>query len=61
MSVGSTFAYEPTHSIATKGATRQSPAITRVGVTTGAALPAGVPVDADGSGMGVAPFPGGPR
>ncbi|GKQ39812.1 hypothetical protein ALMP_63390 [Streptomyces sp. A012304] len=35
MNVGSTFAYEPTHNIATKGANRQSPMTTRMGVTTG--------------------------
>ncbi|GAA2578747.1 hypothetical protein Stube_20360 [Streptomyces tubercidicus] len=34
MSVGSTLAYELTQSIATKGAIRQIPATTRVGVTT---------------------------
>lgn len=35
MKAGSTFAYDPTHSIATKGAKRQSAMTTRAGVTTG--------------------------
>lgn len=35
MNAGSAFAYEPTHSIATKGAIRQRAMTTRVGVTTG--------------------------
>ncbi|GGY89329.1 hypothetical protein GCM10010365_04350 [Streptomyces poonensis] len=35
MNVGSTEEYEPTHSIATKGATRQRAMTTRTGVTTG--------------------------
>ncbi|GAB7060930.1 hypothetical protein JCM12681A_26400 [Streptomyces mexicanus] len=34
MNVGSLLAYDPTHSIATKGATRQRPMTTRTGVTT---------------------------
>ncbi|GHH30697.1 hypothetical protein Srubr_52350 [Streptomyces rubradiris] len=42
MSVGSTLAYEPTHSIATKGATRHKAMITLTGVTTGG-LTSGVP------------------
>ncbi|GAA2736245.1 hypothetical protein GCM10010360_31850 [Streptomyces nogalater] len=35
MSVGSTLEYEPTHSTATKGATRHRAMITLAGVTTG--------------------------
>ncbi|GAA2631361.1 hypothetical protein GCM10010307_23770 [Streptomyces vastus] len=35
MKDGSTFAYEPTQSIATNGAKRQRPITTRTGVTTG--------------------------
>src|SRR5262245_25563743 len=35
MNFGVSFAYEPTQSIATKGMTRQTPANTRVRVTTG--------------------------
>lgn len=36
MKVGSTFAYDPTQSIATNGAIRQSPMTTLMGVTVGA-------------------------
>ncbi|GGS00440.1 hypothetical protein GCM10010269_44190 [Streptomyces humidus] len=42
MNTGSTFAYEPTHSIATKGASRQRAMTTRTGVTTGPPLTSGV-------------------
>ncbi|GHA34095.1 hypothetical protein GCM10010372_37760 [Streptomyces tauricus] len=35
MKVGSTFAYDPTQSIATNGAIRQRAITTRTGVTTG--------------------------
>lgn len=35
MNAGSTFAYDPTHSMATKGAIRQRAMATRAGVTTG--------------------------
>ncbi|GGN78355.1 hypothetical protein GCM10011579_061480 [Streptomyces albiflavescens] len=35
MKAGSVFAYEPTHSIATKGANRQRAITTRTGVTAG--------------------------
>ncbi|GAA2223507.1 hypothetical protein GCM10010104_13390 [Streptomyces indiaensis] len=41
MKAGSVLAYEPTHSMATKGATRQSPMTTRTGVTTGPLLDSG--------------------
>ncbi|GFE04703.1 hypothetical protein Scani_09710 [Streptomyces caniferus] len=54
MSFGSTLAYELTQSIATNGAIRQTPATTRVGVTT--CLRSG---DATGCVMAVAPSPGG--
>ncbi|GAO06299.1 Syd protein [Streptomyces lydicamycinicus] len=53
MIVGSILAYELTHSIATNGAIRQSPATTRVGVTT--CLRTG---DAADWVMTVAPSPG---
>ncbi|GGS91522.1 hypothetical protein GCM10010254_09310 [Streptomyces chromofuscus] len=35
INVGSTFAYEPTQSMATKGAIKQRATATRTGVTTG--------------------------
>ncbi|GES30511.1 hypothetical protein San01_29980 [Streptomyces angustmyceticus] len=54
MSLGSILAYELTQSMATNGAIRQTPATTRVGVTT--CLRSG---DAAGCVMAVAPSPGG--
>ncbi|GGQ57094.1 hypothetical protein Saso_71350 [Streptomyces asoensis] len=42
MNVGSTFAYEPTHSIATKGASRHRAMATRTGVTTGPLVTSGL-------------------
>ncbi|GGY92847.1 hypothetical protein GCM10010385_48730 [Streptomyces geysiriensis] len=38
MKAGSDFAYEPTQSMATNGASRQRPMTTRTGVTTGSPL-----------------------
>ncbi|GAA2353364.1 hypothetical protein GCM10010246_47680 [Streptomyces cuspidosporus] len=52
MKVGSILAYEPTHSIATKGAIRHSAATTREGVTAGL-----LPCVPDVSDMGSAPSP----
>ncbi|GAA3501090.1 hypothetical protein GCM10019016_081970 [Streptomyces prasinosporus] len=48
MTTGSVFAYDPTHSMATKGATRQRAMTTRKGVTTGP-LPVSGACDMDGS------------
>ncbi|GAA1351821.1 hypothetical protein GCM10009612_09330 [Streptomyces beijiangensis] len=42
MKAGSTFAYELTQSIATKGAIRQIAMITRAGVTTGGGFSSGM-------------------
>ncbi|GHH65143.1 hypothetical protein GCM10018775_85620 [Streptomyces umbrinus] len=44
MKAGSTFAYEPTQSIATNGAIRQTAITTRTGVTTGGVTTGGVTV-----------------
>ncbi|GGW87731.1 hypothetical protein GCM10010383_15450 [Streptomyces lomondensis] len=41
MNAGSVLAYEPTHSIATKGAIRHRAMTTRTGVTTGPLLSSG--------------------
>ncbi|GGV84569.1 hypothetical protein GCM10010228_62650 [Streptomyces massasporeus] len=41
MKAGSVLAYEPTHSMATNGAMRQTAMTTRMGVTTGPPLASG--------------------